>query len=90
MVMKTRQVPISVAIVMPEIGFDELPMMPTMRLATVTKKKPNSTISAEMTSEPGNFPGRFGRSAMSSQEPPCRRPRRPSGRSAQVRIVSFF
>ena len=36
---------ISVAIVMPEIGFDDEPMMPTMRLATVTKKKPKTTIS---------------------------------------------
>ncbi len=42
--MKTRQVPISVAIVIPEIGFELDPMMPTMRLATVTKKNPNTII----------------------------------------------
>ena len=41
---KTRQVAMSVAIVIPEIGFDDEPMMPTMRLATVTKKKPKTTI----------------------------------------------
>ena len=39
-----RQVAISVAIVMPEIGFDDEPMMPTMRPTTVTKKKPKTTI----------------------------------------------
>ena len=38
------QVRISVAIVMPEIGFDELPMRPVMRDETVAKKKPNSTM----------------------------------------------
>ena len=38
------QVMISVAIVMPEIGFDELPMSPVMRDDTVTKKKPKTTI----------------------------------------------
>ena len=31
------------AIVMPEIGFDELPISPVMRDDTVTKKKPKST-----------------------------------------------
>ena len=35
---------ISVAIVMPEIGFDELPMRPVMRDDTVTKKKLKITI----------------------------------------------
>ena len=54
----------SVAIVMPEIGLEELPMMPTMRLATVTKKKPKTTMSREMSSDSGNLPGRFGRMAM--------------------------
>ena len=33
------------AIVMPEIGFDELPMRPVMRDDTLTKKKPNTTVS---------------------------------------------
>ena len=36
----TRQVAISVAIVIPEIGFDDDPIRPTIRLATVTKKNP--------------------------------------------------
>ena len=61
---KMRQVAIKVAMVMPEIGFDELPMMPTMRDDTVTKKKPKTTMSTAMNSEPGNVPGRLGRSAM--------------------------
>ena len=34
----------SVAIVMPEIGFDEVPMRPMMRDDTVTKKKPKTMI----------------------------------------------
>ncbi len=34
----------SVAMVIPEMGFDELPMRPVMREDTVTKKKPKSTI----------------------------------------------
>ena len=37
------QVSSRVAMVMPEIGFDELPISPVMRLDTVTKKKPNTT-----------------------------------------------
>ena len=32
--------------VMPEIGFDEEPMMPTMRRETVTKKKPKTMTSS--------------------------------------------
>ena len=36
---------ISVAIVMPEIGFDEEPMRPVMRDDTVAKKKPKRTTS---------------------------------------------
>ena len=43
---KIRQVAISVAIVMPEMGFDDEPIMPTMRQATVTKKNPKTTISS--------------------------------------------
>ena len=45
MLINTRQVPISVAIVMPEIGLDDEPIKPTIRLDTVTKKKPNTTTS---------------------------------------------
>src|SRR3954453_6080099 len=37
---KIEQVRISVAIVMPEIGFDEVPMRPVMRDETVTNRKP--------------------------------------------------
>ena len=44
---KIRQVIISVAIAIPEMGFDELPMRPVMRLETVTKMNPKITISTE-------------------------------------------
>ncbi|OQA03688.1 MAG: hypothetical protein BWY67_02400 [Bacteroidetes bacterium ADurb.Bin397] len=40
---KINAVPMSVAIVIPEIGFEELPIIPTIRLETVTKKNPNIT-----------------------------------------------
>ncbi len=38
----TAQVAISVAIVIPLIGFEELPISPLMREATVTNKNPNT------------------------------------------------
>jgi hypothetical protein len=43
---------ISVAIVIPEIGFDEEPMSPVMRDDTVAKKKPNSTMRIDTTMLP--------------------------------------
>jgi len=53
-----------VAMVMPEMGLDEVPMMPTMREETVTKKKPKRTIRTDIKSEPGNGPcGKPGRIA---------------------------
>ena len=73
---KTRHVPISVAMVIPEIGFDELPMMPTIRLETVTKKKPNTTTRRPVRSDPGKEPGSVGRSAMISHEDDAARRRR--------------
>ena len=41
---KIEQVRISVAIVMPEIGFDEVPMRPVIRDETVTKKNPKMMV----------------------------------------------
>src|SRR5260370_40224616 len=41
---KRPQVISSVATVIPEIGFDEEPISPVMRLETVTKKNQNKTI----------------------------------------------
>ena len=35
---------IRVAIVIPEMGFDDVPMSPVIRDETVTKKKPKTTI----------------------------------------------
>ena len=45
-----------VAIVMPEIGFDEVPMMPTMRDETVTKKKPKTTTRRPISERAGEGP----------------------------------
>ena len=64
---KIRHVAMSVAMVMPEIGFERVPMMPTMRLDTVTKKKPKTTIrtpSSELAAK--QVPGMNGRTAMIS------------------------
>ena len=73
--------------VMPEMGLDELPMMPTMRLATVTKKKPKTTMRPEIRIDSGNLPGRFGRTASSTSSTTM--PRMTSGRgmSFSVRLV---
>ena len=46
---KIRQVSSSVAIVMPEIGFDDEPISPVSRDETVTNRNPNSTISTAPT-----------------------------------------
>jgi hypothetical protein len=42
---KITQVSRRVAIVIPEMGFEDDPNKPTIRDETVTKKKPNKTIS---------------------------------------------
>ncbi len=48
----TAQVAINVAMVMPLIGFEEFPIKPLMRDATVTNKNPNTTTKiAAMKSE---------------------------------------
>src|SRR4051812_3634401 len=41
---KTAQVAIKVAIAMPEIGFDDVPINPVMRDDTVTNRNPNITM----------------------------------------------
>src|SRR5512137_230505 len=41
---KVRLVSSSVATVIPEIGFDELPISPVNRELTVTKRNPNTTM----------------------------------------------
>src|SRR5512139_4044379 len=56
---KIRQVTSSVAIVIPEIGFDDEPISPTMREETATKKKPNTTIRTLTRSDHGNETGIF-------------------------------
>ena len=67
MTTKTTHVAIRVAIVIPEIGLEEVPMMPTIREETVTKKNPKMTIRSDMRREPGNGPcGKPGRIASTS------------------------
>ena len=44
---KMAEVAISVAMVMPEMGLAELPIRPTMRELTVTKRNPKTTTSSE-------------------------------------------
>jgi hypothetical protein len=62
---------ISVAIVMPEIGFDDDPIKPVMRDETVAKKKPNRTTRTETRTLPCvGRPGMTARKMASSSEPP--------------------
>src|SRR2546428_5170383 len=66
-----RQVRMSVAIVIPEIGFDEEPISPVMRDDTVAKKNPKiSTSSAAMTLPWVGRPGTTIRNRPSSTLPP--------------------
>ena len=44
---KIAEVAISVAMVMPLMGLAELPIRPTIRELTVTKRNPKTTISSE-------------------------------------------
>src|SRR5450631_3961267 len=44
---KIAEVAISVAIVIPETGFDELPINPTIREETVTKRNPNRATNSD-------------------------------------------
>src|SRR6516164_7788393 len=50
---KMRQTSSSVAMVIPEIGFEEEPITPVMRELTVTNKKPNKTTRTPPTRRPG-------------------------------------
>ena len=49
--------------VIPETGFELVPMIPTMRDDTVTKKNPKMTISTPSRTRPPMVPGRNGSSA---------------------------
>ena len=75
---KMAEVAISVAIVMPETGLAELPIRPTMRELTVTKRNPKTTTSSEaarLASHPTYAPGtglnwrKKNMTATSSKEP---------------------
>src|SRR4029450_7129391 len=66
-----RQVRISVAIVIPEIGLDEVPMRPVIRDETVTKRKPKmmTRMAARKLPCVGIF-GATARKTASSSDPP--------------------
>ena len=81
----TAQVPRRVAIVIAEIGFDDEPMMPTMREDTVTNRNPNTSIMTAITSLPPIVPGMKGMQAItptSTSEPTITKD---IGRSRSVR-----
>ena len=66
-------------------------MMPTMREETVTKKKPKTTTSRPIRSEPGNGPcGKPGRTVMSSASTSDPKTTRPMPRSRSVRTAAVF
>ena len=63
--------------VMPDTGFELVPMMPTMRDDTVTKKKPNTTMRMPSRMRPPKVPGRNGsraRMAIKATMPPMTTP----------------
>ena len=77
------QVRISVAIVMPETGFDDDPIRPVMRDETVTKKKPKTSRSTDARMLPWvGIRGATARNTASASEPPSTTI---SGRSRSVR-----
>jgi hypothetical protein len=77
---------ISVAIVIPEIGFDEDPISPVMRDDTVTKKNPKTTIRTAARKLPwvGIF-GATARKIASASDPPRTID---AGRSRSVRVLT--
>ena len=67
---KITHVMISVAMVIPEIGFDDEPIRPVMRDDTVAKKKPKRTIRTETRMLPCvGRPGATARKIASNSEP---------------------
>src|SRR4028118_2293039 len=67
---KMVHVRIRVAIVMPETGFEEEPIRPTIREDTVTKKNPKTTTSSEATAFPCvGIPGATARKTASRSVP---------------------
>ena len=93
---KIAEVAISVAIVIPETGLAELPMSPTIRDATVTKRNPKTTTSREaarFASQPTCAPGtglkvrKTNMITTSSADPPITTL---MGRSSSVRTAAAF
>ena len=75
------EVRIRAAIVMPDTGFDEEPIRPTMRLETVTKNRLKTT----MRKAPSRLTGTPGKSQMATAMRPARAKTIPMGRSCCVR-----
>ena len=53
---KPMQGSVSVEFVMHAVGLDEVPMMPTIREETVTKKNPKTTMSSDISRDCGKGP----------------------------------
>ena len=83
--MKMEQVRISVAIVIPEIGFEDDPIRPTMRDDTVTKKKPNTITRSDARTLPCvGMRGATARKSASRRCPPGRRSAAGRARSSRA------
>src|SRR5213592_2056048 len=84
---KISVVPSSVAMVIPEIGFEELPINPTILEETATKKNPKIRIRREVRRLPGKFPvGRLGRTEMIRARPMAPARTQLIGMSLSVRL----
>ena len=84
----TEAVASRVTSVMPEVGCEDTPTMPTMRAATVTNSTPNTPTPAARTARcsalisPANTPGTRPATSTTKATPPSTRP---PGRSRSVR-----
>ena len=76
------------AMVMPLMGLELLPMMPTMRLLTVTKKKPKVTMRRPSTTLPMPLPGMNGNRATTTTRPMEPATTIHKGRSFSVRFTT--
>ncbi len=88
---KMRLVPSSVAMVIPEVGFDVTPTSPTMRLDTVTKKKAKIATSSAPSTRTENDsmnPKTCGATARNRTTVSTPIPTKLSGRSSSVRLIA--
>ena len=89
---KTEATPSSVTSVMPDVGCDETPTIPTMRAATATKRTPKTPTPAAQTARgsgpmpPAKTPGTRAATRTTATMPPTTKP---PGRSRSVRRPPF-